>query len=121
MRSPAVQTLSLENVSLTTADGSRKRPFDTVTPLAKDLGLTIDHHCDRDDPDCVHDVVKAHRGSGNILICWEHDALHDIVKELGDNNAPKYPGDRFDIIWEDPYNYKGITNKYSENCPGLDD
>lgn len=105
---------------LKAADGSRKRPFDTVTPLAQDLGLTINHSCDRDDSDCVQDAVEAHNGSGNILICWEHDALHDIAKELGDEDAPKYPGDRFDLIWEDPYSYKDITDMYSENCPGLD-
>ena len=44
----------------------------------------------------------------------------DIVEELGDNNAPDYPSDRFDLIWVDPSNYKDITNEYSENCPGLD-
>ncbi|CZT18410.1 probable phosphoglycerate mutase family protein [Ramularia collo-cygni] len=102
------------------SDGSRKRPYDTVTPLAQDLGLTINHSCDRDDPDCVKDAVKAHRGSGNILICWEHDALHDIVKDLGASDAPSYPSDRFDLIWKDPYNYSKVTDKYSENCPGLD-
>lgn len=91
-----------------------------MTPLAQDLGLTIDHKCDRDDPDCVKDKVNGYSGSGNILICWEHDALTDIVKELGDDDAPDYPGSRFDIIWVDPPKYKSITQQYSENCPGLD-
>lgn len=35
------------------SDGSRERPYETVEPLASDLGLTIDHHCDRDDTDCA--------------------------------------------------------------------
>lgn len=35
------------------SDGSRDRPYLTVKPLADDLGLTVDHHCDRDDEDCV--------------------------------------------------------------------
>lgn len=43
----------------------------------------------------MKDVVDAYDGSGNILICWEHDALTDIVKELGDDNAPDYPDDRY--------------------------
>jgi hypothetical protein len=32
----------------------------------------------------------------NILICWEHDALTDIVEALGvkKKNAPTYPGDK---------------------------
>lgn len=101
-------------------DGSRKRPYDTVYPLSQDLGLTIDHKCDRDDPDCVRDKVNGYSGSGNILICWEHDALTDIVDALGDDNAPDYPGDHFDIIWVDPPSYGAITQMYSEMCPGLD-
>lgn len=65
----------------------------TVEPLAGDLGISVDTSCDRDDQDCVADTVDDYGGPGNILICWEHDALHDIVKELGDKNAPDYDGD----------------------------
>ncbi|CAI7603182.1 unnamed protein product [Penicillium pancosmium] len=102
------------------SDGKRQRPLDTVQPLATDLGLTVDTSCDRDDPDCVKDVVDGYSGSGNILICWEHDALTDIVKELGDKDAPDYPDDSFNIIWTDPSPYDSITAETSENCPGLD-
>ncbi|KAJ5691886.1 hypothetical protein N7462_001309 [Penicillium macrosclerotiorum] len=102
------------------SDGSRQRPYDTVKPLADDLGLTVDTSCDRDDPGCVKDVVDDYSGSGNILICWEHDALHDIVKKLGDDDAPDYPDDRYDIIWTDPSPYDDITSETSENCAGLD-
>lgn len=77
------------------ADGKRQRPYDTVEPLAEDLGLTVDTSCDRDDSKCVKDVVKNYTGSGNILICWEHSALTDIVEELGDDDAPDYPDDRY--------------------------
>ncbi|KAF9146992.1 hypothetical protein BGX20_006784 [Mortierella sp. AD010] len=73
------------------SDGSRERPFLTVEPLAEDLGLTVDTSCDRDDPKCVKNAVKNYKRSGNILICWEHDALTDIVESLGDNDAPEYP------------------------------
>ena len=70
--------------------------MNTVKPLADDLGLTVDTSCDRDDPKCVEDVVKGYTASGNILICWEHDALSDIVDELGakKSNVPTYPDDR---------------------------
>ncbi|KAF2439593.1 hypothetical protein P171DRAFT_396964 [Karstenula rhodostoma CBS 690.94] len=104
------------------SDGKRKRPYDTVAPLAADLGLSVDTSCDRDDAKCVEDVVKGYTGAGNILICWEHDALSDIVDELGkDDNPPSYPDDAFNIIWIDPYPYDdGVTAQESENCPGLD-
>ncbi|KAG0199567.1 hypothetical protein BGX28_007220 [Mortierella sp. GBA30] len=72
-------------------DGSRNRPFLTVKPLAKDLGLNVDTSCDRNDPKCVKKAVSKYNGSGNILICWEHAALTDIVETLGDSSAPQYP------------------------------
>lgn len=110
-----------------------------MEPLAQDLGLTVDTSCDRDDQDCVADAVDDYNGPGNVLICWEHDALHDIVKALGDKNAPDYPDDRYspltylyvlittdcvnsyNLIWTDPSPYKSISSTTSENCPGLDD
>ena len=70
----------------------------TVQPLADDLGLTVDTSCDRDDAGCVNDLVQAYNGSngfGNILICWEHDSLTDIVEALGDDDAPEYPDDSY--------------------------
>ncbi|KOS46240.1 hypothetical protein ACN38_g2770 [Penicillium nordicum] len=105
------------------SNGKRARPHDTVEPLAKDLGLTVDTSCGRDDPDCVKDVVDGYDGKGlaNILICWEHDALTDIAETLGVKDAPSYPDDSFDIIWTLPGPYKEITAKTSEHCPGLDD
>ena len=75
-------------------DGKRARPLDTVKPLADQLGLKVDTSCDRDDPKCVKKAVKNYKGDGNILICWEHNALTDIAKKLGDDNAPTYPDDR---------------------------
>jgi hypothetical protein len=77
-------------------------------------------HCGRDDEDCVADAVNSYSGSGNILICWEHDALTNIVEALGDSNAPTYPDGSFNIIWTDPYPYNSITSMTSEDCPGLD-
>jgi hypothetical protein len=76
---------------LTVSDGKQQRPYDTVLPLSQDLGLTVDTSCQRDDSQCVDDVVAGYTGSGNILICWEHGQLTNIVEALGDSNAPTYP------------------------------
>ncbi|GMG08848.1 unnamed protein product [Aspergillus oryzae] len=104
----------------TATGGKRTRPYETVLPLAEDLGLTVDTSCDRDDPKCVKKAVEKYKGDGNILICWQHEALTDIVKKLGAKDAPEYPNDRFDLIWTDPSPYTKITETTSEQCPGLD-
>ncbi|KAL8286174.1 hypothetical protein RQP46_004662 [Phenoliferia psychrophenolica] len=104
------------------SDGHRARPLQTVTPLANDLSLDVDISCDRDDPDCVRDAVQKYSGSGavqNTLICWEHDALTDILKSLGVDNAPDYPGESYDIIWT--VKDKTLQQETTEHCAGLDD
>lgn len=74
--------------------GKRNRPYETVRPLAEDLGLKVDISCKRDDAECVKDAVDDYDGEGNILICWEHHRMTDLVEELGFDDAPHYPDDR---------------------------
>lgn len=58
--------------------------------------MSVHAPSDRDDPDCVAVAVAAFAATSdkNILICWEHDALTDIVEALGvrKEDAPTYPG-----------------------------
>ncbi|RDL31194.1 uncharacterized protein BP5553_09983 [Venustampulla echinocandica] len=78
------------------SSGKRTRPLLTVQPVATDLGLTVDTSCDKDDAKCVAKLVSAYNAKGaskNILICWEHHNLSDIVEALGANNPPTYPDD----------------------------
>ncbi|KAK0541202.1 hypothetical protein OC835_000294 [Tilletia horrida] len=102
------------------ADGSRIRPYETVEPLAQDLGLTVDTSCDRDDIDCVHDAVHAFadQSGADILICWEHDALGEIGSAIG--QGFNYPSDHFDLIYLEQNGDLSSNSPYSENCPGLD-
>lgn len=86
------------------ADGERSRPWLTVKPLVESLGKKVEviNTIDRDDAKGVVAAVKAFEGPGNVLICWEHHALTDIVKAFGVPHHPKkdieYPDDRY----EDP-------------------
>ena len=60
-----------------------------MAPLAKDLNLTVDVSCSRDDIGCVADTIRNYTGHGNILVCWEHKNLSLFVAELGDPFPPK--------------------------------
>ncbi|KAH8758729.1 hypothetical protein F5882DRAFT_337617 [Hyaloscypha sp. PMI_1271] len=101
-------------------DGSQDRPYKTVLPLSKELGIEINHSIDRDDAHGAADAAKAYNGPGNILICWEHGVLSKIVKALGVKKKVEYPGERFDIIWEVKYPYATLEWAGSENVPGID-
>ncbi|PHH88920.1 hypothetical protein CDD83_6882 [Cordyceps sp. RAO-2017] len=103
------------------SNGRRQRPYMTVAPLARDLGLEVDISCGKKDIDCVRDVIENYEGDGNILICWEHKRIKKIAKALGARYVDKYPKRVFDQIWVDPYPYDEIADIQSEHCPGLDD
>ncbi|PKY04152.1 putative phosphoglycerate mutase family protein [Aspergillus campestris IBT 28561] len=100
--------------------GYHRRSYDTVHPLAEDLGLSIDTSCKRNKPGCLVKRIKAYRGPGNILISWRHSKISAIASKLGVDEVPDYPDERFDLIWTMVYPYENVTSVESENCPGLD-
>ncbi|KAF9892749.1 hypothetical protein FE257_001151 [Aspergillus nanangensis] len=100
--------------------GEHRRSYETVAPLAKDLGLPVDTSCRRNHARCVARRIRNYRGSGNILVSWRHSKIKDILKDLKNHKPPEYPGDRFDLIWTLPYPFDNITDIRSEACPELD-
>ncbi|MGK4585023.1 hypothetical protein [Kitasatospora sp. HPMI-4] len=71
----------------------------TVTPLAKALGLPVDTDYAESQEAAL---AKAVLGiSSPVLICWEHSRIPHIVKALGadGSGAPATWPDRFDLVW----------------------
>lgn len=66
----------------------------TVLPLAQDLGITVDSHCSRKDPECVVDTIRSYDGPGNILVAWRHSNMEEIQEMLGSEDPLEYPKDR---------------------------
>ncbi|MGC0417991.1 hypothetical protein [Embleya sp. AB8] len=78
------------------AGGHRMRQ--TVTPLAKRLGLTVDlTYAESKEADLAAAVATA---GGPVLICWEHSRIPAIVKALAPGSgAPATWPNRFDLVW----------------------
>ncbi|KAJ5895706.1 uncharacterized protein N7473_005105 [Penicillium subrubescens] len=108
-------------------DGSRERPYETVQPLADDLedfDVKFNTGIEKDDAEGVARAVKAYRGEGNVLICWEHHKLSDIAKAIsikgfaessGWSGKLQYPDSRFDLIWVALAPYDEITQVLIED------
>jgi hypothetical protein len=82
--------------------GSSIRAIQTVTPTARALGLTLDTRFTRDEIAAVAQALLADsRATGKtVVVCWEHDAIPQIVKALGWRDAPKdWPGKAYDRLW----------------------
>ena len=91
-----------------------KRPVDTVVPLAKALNVTIEQSCERDDLECVINLIK--QDNSTLLISWEHKRLANILS-LWTGKTFKYPKYRFDLVWIlDTLN--NTVLEFNENCDG---
>lgn len=99
----------------------RERPYRTVEPVARDLGLKVHTSCERDDPDCVVAMVErfASRSDKDVLIAWKHSFLSTLAQALGSDSDVPYPDDRYDIMWV--LRERRIVEKVSERCKGLDE
>ncbi|ORX76667.1 hypothetical protein BCR32DRAFT_329250 [Anaeromyces robustus] len=109
-------------------DKQSTRPRDTVTPLAKSLGLEVDLTYIGYDYEALAGDLKVSQEQV-ILVCWANDNIPNIAQGLGIPNAPNWKGKIFDDVWvltddpnsfvRDPSNKPTISKTYS-GTEGLD-
>ena len=99
-----------------------KRPFETITPLAAKLGLTMNatpagvspgEYAPTDYPLMVPDALGC---PGVVLIAWEHEFIPSIANLIVGNTTAvpqAWPAARFDVVWT--FDLDPATNKYSFN------
>lgn len=81
-------------------ESQSQRPVETVTPLAKKLGIAIRTDFTKGQEAEVAQAAMAEQGV--VLVCWQHKALPLIANAIvgNDTTVPqKWPGDRFDVVW----------------------
>ena len=84
----------------------------------------------RDNVTAAAAAVAKYKGSGNVLICWEHVQMAAIAAAIGATQYAEesgwtgvidYPHKRFDLIWVIPEPYTQIMSIEGEQIPVLDD
>ncbi len=99
-----------------------KRPFETITPLAAELGITMDTTPGGVSPgqyapaDYARMVPDALACPGIVLIAWEHEFIPSIANLILGNSTTvpqAWPGARFDVVWT--FDLNPATNTYSFN------
>jgi hypothetical protein len=96
----------LDFLFATQASKNSNRPVETVTPLAKALGLTIDDkHADDDYQTVATDVLTHPKYAGKlVLICWHHGKIPDLATALGGvPPTTHWKGHVFDRVWKIDY------------------
>lgn len=76
-------------------DGEHRRSFDTVHPLALDLGLFVDTSCKRNRVRCLRKHIDRYDGNRNILVTWRHGKMEEFAEQMGLENIPDYPEERW--------------------------
>ena len=80
--------------------GRSKRSFETVEPLARQLGVgVIDRYAPGQEAELVRELVNR---PGTSLVSWHHKSLSRIVDNLGEitPTPPRHwPRDRYDMVW----------------------
>lgn len=78
------------------------RPIQTVTPLARSLGLEVKKAYNKKHvADLVAEIMRDPAYEGHtVVVCWAHDGIPDIVEAFGWRGGPdKWPGPVFDRAW----------------------
>lgn len=82
------------------ASGSESlRAKQTIAPLARALNLSLRTFLRGQEPELVAAVKKA---DDPVLISWRHEAIPEIavlIRGGADGVPPKWPADRFDLVW----------------------
>jgi len=99
-----------------------KRPFETITPLAAKLGITINstpggvasgQYAPTDFALMVPDALAC---PGVVLIAWEHEFIPSIANLILGNSTTvpqTWPNPRFDVVWV--FDLNPATNTYTFN------
>src|ERR1017187_10443625 len=99
-----------------------KRPFETITPLAAKLGITMNATAGGVSPgqyapgDYHLMVPDALACPGTVLIAWEHEDIPSIANLILGNTSTvpqTWPGARFDVVWI--FDLNPATNTYTFN------
>lgn len=99
-----------------------KRPFETITPLAAKLGITINSTPGGVAPgqyapgDFALMVPDALACPGIVLIAWEHEFVPSIANLILGNSTTvpqTWPSARFDVVWV--FDLNPATNTYTFN------
>lgn len=99
------------------SDDSTKhsRMFQTISPFAIKYNLPINSKYESDENEKI--VKSVFKKNGVVLMVWEHNAIQQLAKALGVDDAPTWADSDFDSIWI--INYQNEQAKLSLEKEGI--
>lgn len=102
-------TGKLDYIFATAASKNSNRPFETVTPLAGSLNVSVNQSYSNRSYAALGAAVRSGSYAGKtILISWHHGTMPKLASALGATEAPAaWPESTFNMIWKITYNPDG--------------
>lgn len=104
--------LRLDAIFATADSASSQRPNLTVAPLAKAMGIPVNTRYRNKEIDELADELRATQQGRNVLICWHHGEIPDLLRALG--TKPKtllpdgeWPSQVFDWVIQLKFDHDG--------------
>lgn len=91
------------------------RPTETIIPTVKALKVSLNTRYTRNQfPQMVHEILTSPEFDGkNVLICWEHFMIPNIVHAFGVTPMPsQWPGDVYDRTFVIQFNKNGSVKSF---------
>jgi hypothetical protein len=85
------QPLQLDHIFCTADTVGSHRPRLTVEPLGQALKLPLDNRFKTKDPAALTREIRSHSHGKNILICWHHGEIAEVLARLGANPEALLP------------------------------
>jgi hypothetical protein len=106
------QQLKLDYLFATQDSNNSHRPRLTLEPFAKALGLKIDSRFNNDQFQQLAQEIQSHPPGTNILICWHHGNIPELLRSLGADPKKilpngKWPDDEFGWLIQLRYDASG--------------
>lgn len=92
--------LKLDAIFAAADSRNSRRPRLTVEPLARALGLTVNMSYKDKDFQSLANGLQSNHDAHNILVCWHHGEMRELLQALGGNPdvllpAGHWPGDEY--------------------------
>ena len=76
------------------------RPQHTVLPLSQLSGIALNTNYGDGNEAALATAAKAAAVNGPVLVAWQHQQIPCLIANVaGTPLAPKWPGERFDLVW----------------------
>jgi len=116
--------LKLDSLFAAADSKNSHRPRLTLEPLSRALHLSIDTNFKDKAPALLADELKSKPHGPEILICWHHGKIPELLRDLGANPAALLPDGKWpdgEFGWVIELRYDGDGKLMADQCRRIDE